>query len=232
MSRPALYAILLTGVFAAAFSGIFSQRSLLNELRGEAQRLRSSSAETASAAPATAPDAISAPPSRDPANAAVPAELLQLRNQVSRLNEERRSLASVKAENERLRSSLAAAKTNPPAGGLPPGYIRMSTAQFAGHATPEATLQTFLWALHEKNIDQLLQTLTPESAAELQKHFKDQNPDEMFKGAEALPGMGIVERQDAGDGTLDMKLQPAPDMPSMPVKFRLVLGEWKMEMPH
>ena len=46
---------------------------------------------------------------------------------------------------------------------LPPGYIRKSEARMVGYSTPDDTLQSFLWAIQNRDLTNVLQALAPDS---------------------------------------------------------------------
>jgi hypothetical protein len=92
-----------------------------------------------------------------------------LRGEVTRLKSRQRELAAARVENEQLRAQLAVKRTNaaaatPP---LPPGYILKSKAQWKGFSTPEDTLQSFLWAVQNQDLTNLVQTMVPEMGEKL-----------------------------------------------------------------
>src|SRR6185369_199502 len=122
---------------------------------------------------------------------------------------------------------------NSPAGaGLPPGYIRKSQARMAGYTTPEATVETFLWAIKSRDAKALMQALTPESRHALEQQAASNNGlAELFKSMDALPGIQIVSRGTERDGTIEMQLQLIPGEPPARVKFQLSAGAWAMELP-
>src|SRR5579862_6204710 len=83
-------------------------------------------------------------------------ELLQLRGEIVRLELRKKELMSARSENERLKGQLASMSTTSTSE-LPPDYIRKSKAQDRGFATPQATLETFLWAVQNTNVEKVFQ---------------------------------------------------------------------------
>ena len=209
-------------------TGVVLQARQLDALREEGQRLRQKlkhlrdeEARTVSSAAVTK-QAVS-PPSL---------ELLRLRNQVSQLLRRQRELANVQTENERLRTRIATARTNA-ANGLPLGYIRKSEARNMGYTSPEATLQTLLWAIQNRDFTNLVASFTAESAREMQEQMKRSGNSvaEFFKDAEFLPGFNVLNRVATGDDALELKVEivPGNGAYAQPMRFRLINGEWKME---
>src|ERR1051326_6275308 len=125
-----------------SLAGVLAQRRQLAALRTEQVGLRvQREARDQNSLDSTAPARLvenGANPIASPS-----LELLRMRAEVARLTNRRRELTGVDKENERLRTQLAASRTNRNAAvELPSGYIRKSTARFLGYTTPEATLES------------------------------------------------------------------------------------------
>jgi len=164
-------------------------------------------------------------------------ELLRLRGQVGQLERHRRELAGVRAENESLRVQLANRGTNT-AGGLafPAGYLRMVDAKFVGYDTPEATLQTMMWAVQKQSVEDLLQVLSPKYAREVVAEIqKAGSSDEFFKGANGVPGLQVLGQPEAtaaaDEVVLHVEVVPdghAPGEKPQELRFKLIGGQWKL----
>ncbi len=181
-------------------------------------------------APEPPPSAQSGPGDR--LSEAEEGQLLRLRSQVTLLLARRRELASVRAENDQLGARLAAGRTNPAAAtGLPPGYVLRSQAQWVGLATPDATIESFLWALRNRDVTNLLQTLAPADAQKLQHAFQraDGRAGDLFDAP--FPGMAIVNREPLPDGSIQATVELAPGITIPKFRFQQVGGEWKMGWP-
>ena len=217
-------------VCGLSVAGVAWQSRQLGALRDDGRRLRqqleelNEEKEKPATLPATAQPAIGSPS----------AELLRLRNQVSQLARRERELAGVQTENQRLQTQVAAAQTNK-AQSLPPSYIRKSEARYLGYATPEATIETFLWAVQNKDLNTMLACYTPDAASELRRKLEKSgdSPEQLFKGAEGLPGINVLARVQKSDDLMEYKVEMVPgsgeDGPAMP--FRRISGEWKMGPP-
>ncbi len=153
-------------------------------------------------------------------------ELLRLRNEVSQLMERKKGLASLRSENQMLQARLTAKGTNT-ASGLPPGYLRTRDAQWVGTTTPENTLQSFLWALKNRDQNSLLRLLTPEAGDQLKNNLEG-----FFNGAQ-IPGMRPVNPETLSDGSINMPIELAPGegaLPGKTIHFRQINGEWRMDL--
>src|SRR5438270_10555547 len=89
----------------------FVQQHRLAELRAEQQRLSGESERLAVGSPVESSNASVAQSQSQP----VSSELLQLRNQASRLRQRREELGAIAIENQRLKQQLAIRATNGPA---------------------------------------------------------------------------------------------------------------------
>lgn len=222
---------LFTGVCAVVclgtITGVMVQGSQITGLRAEQHRL-ATQLETAYDASDTAP-AESARQAASRAGYSPSPELLQLRSQINRLTTRKRELGGATNENERLRAQLAARATN--AIKLPPGYLRRTEARMVGYNTPEATIETFLWAIQNRDFANVLRTLTPDSAQRLQAQTEQGSRSvEDFFHQWMLPGLHILERQQQKDGSIRLNVEVIPGShESDTIRFRQVTGQWKMD---
>ena len=221
--RRSLVVILVALCVASACAVLLQGRQLSN-LRDERARLAA-----ASAAPPDIRDTANEPLPEAPAGAVPSPRLLQLRSEISQLTVRKRELEGERAENTRLHAALDARGTNAGASFFPPGYIRSREAQWAGTDTPEHALQSFLWAFRNGDMKNVLQVLTPEEGQELMQSF-NVHSNEFFKAASAMPGMRIVEQETQPDGSVKAQVEIIPGQETQPVHFRLINGQWRMEM--
>lgn len=223
MIRRIFIGILVATAIATLWA-VFAQQRQLENLRAEQQRLQ---AEIQSPAAAPVQTASTESPRSDSAPSS---ELLRLRSQVSQLTQRKRELATLPAENDRLRTQVATRSTNVVAGKtLPPGYIRKSQAQNVGYNTPEDTLQSFLWAIQNRDTNGLMQAMMPETVQKIAEEM-DRHPGEMWNGLTNLPGMHVLDRQPMPDGGIELRVEIMPGEPMpQPMRFHLVNGQWKMD---
>ena len=111
--------------------------------------------------------------------------------------------------------------------------MRKAQAQMVGYTTPENTLQSFLWAIQNHDLNAMLRALTPESAQRVQAQVQssDNGTEDFFKNAGALPGMAIKSREDLPDGTVQLQVEIGPGLPGEKVRMQIFNGEWKMSGP-
>jgi hypothetical protein len=215
----------------AAIWAVMAQRQQLASLRAEQSlQLAALSYPAAGNAPGSTnkgEDAERAAGSQEASS-----ELLHLRAEVTRLTQRRQALANVRAENDQLLKQVASRTTNAaPSSKLLPGFIRKAEARMVGYNTPQDTLQTFLWAVQNRDTNALLQVLTPESAQTLTSKIEQgENPLEGLWTAPII-GMAIMEQRQMPDGTLEAKVGVTADIPPQPIIFRQINGQWKMLGP-
>ena len=206
-----------------AVTGVAWQSRRLDALRGESHRLQE---QLEAARTKAESNGAVAGPVVSPSE-----ELLSLRNEVSQLTRRERELAGVPSENERLRTQVASARTNT-ATQLPANVFRKSVARNLGRATPDATLETFLWAIRNRDLPVLLGCFTPELAARIDQHREatGESVEQFFEASDGMPVINVVERVREADGQWQYRVEMAlgssgPEL----ILFRLINGEWRME---
>ena len=220
---------LLVGAGAVIGLGLLPQRETLAALHarlGEAQAARSQ--------PTLAPGR--AAPSQAPAVTRVeltPAEKLEqarLRAEVARLRDRQRALAGAAEENQRLRAELARSGTNAVSRDLPlpPGYIRRSAARLQGYDTPRHALESFIWAIEQRDTNSLFAALHPEDASGMADQLARQGTDAGFQELAQIPGYVVSREEPAGDDETTLWLEFAPGSTSTEMKFQRVDGQWRL----
>src|SRR5688500_5658323 len=83
-------------------------------------------------------------------------DLPKLRNAVRTLREEKRELDRLASENERLATAIKTTpRSNAPRLSEAEGFVLREKWSNAGFGTPEATVQTFFWAITQRNAKRL-----------------------------------------------------------------------------
>ncbi len=214
--RPFLIGLSLTaGV--AMLGAVAIQRLQVLDLRAEQQQKL---ADATVPTDPTPPQVASSP--------SVSREVLQLRNQVGQLRRRRDELLPVRAEHDPLVLELAARGTN--ASGLPRNFIRKSEARLVGYSSPEATLQSFLYAIRNRDLTNFFQAFTPEGVSRLKSQGLE-SPDrleKLFDESQDLIGLSILDQKRQQD-LIAANVQILPGLPPTPILFRLVNSQWKMD---
>ena len=166
-----------------------------------------------------------------------PPELLELRSKVTQLTQRRNELVAVQAENERLHIRLAARGTNNLAA-LPAGYFRPSQAQWVGTSKPDNTLQSFFWAVQQRNFTNLLELSTPHFASDVK--LPNDSPEEYDKFMEELStvlAIHIVGQRAVDPDTIRLDVEYLLRLPNSlsrdtdekTMTFRRIDGQWKLD---
>jgi len=207
------------------------QRIEISRLQAQQQSAANQPETAAEGAGSSGQTGTESVPAEIPMVPAIESELLRLRSEVTRLSARKRELATAPAEKEQLRAQLAnSSRAQIPGTPLPPGYMRKNTALNVGYGTPEDTLQTFLYALNRRDFPTLTHSLEPDAAQKLELEMLKggRSVAEFFKDAEMLPGLSVRKREMLPDGSVEMEVEIAPEMPTEKIRLQQINGEWKM----
>lgn len=154
-------------------------------------------------------------------------DLPRLRNEVRQLRRRLDEMNALKAENARLRAQQAGVGAGR-AKARPPGYIPRRQFYDAGLATPEAALQTALWAWSTGNFDRMAQSMTPEDSEKFKKDLENER-EELTKFGAALPGYLVLQTNTVSADEIDFSVQLLSD-DTEPAKMRVrrVGNEWRV----
>jgi uncharacterized protein DUF4878 len=165
-------------------------------------------------------------------------DLPKLRNEVRQLRSELSQLSRLRVENERLLKALQSAPTNsvadarPP---TPPGFTDRESLAESGQATPEATVQSFLRAMRDGDVQRFMQCMAPD----FRKDFtEDMDANQTAKLGEklkedmaAFSNFRIVERKESSPDYIQLSLQSSTGPSVMRVGVRKIGNEWLMDKP-
>lgn len=159
-------------------------------------------------------------------------DLHKLRNEVRQLREQAKALPSVRTENERLRASVSRSATkSAPAVDSRPSFT-LDTLNFAGYATPEATLQTMFWAAKQGDFDAAMKCFSDEA----RKEILGESPEDARRGIEEMlkqyKGFRIAARKVISADEIQLGIQLNKEGDDTPAEetlpFKLVGGEWRL----
>jgi len=154
-------------------------------------------------------------------------DLPKLRNEARQLRRKLDEFNALKAENERLHAQQAAMASGKLTAAHPPGFVGRNQLFDAGLATPEAALQTTIWAWSQGNFDRMLQCMTSDGGKDFKQEL-EKNHDEMAKLGAALPGYRIVETNAPSADEVIFKVELMSDEEGTPMHVRRVGNEWKV----
>jgi hypothetical protein len=143
-------------------------------------------------------------------------DLLRVRHELRLLRSATNDLAKLQEENRRLKQattdtnalSAAMPDTVVVATGDAEDFVARQNWTFSGYATPEATLQSWMWALREGDLGAFLDTLMPDDRArfEAQLQRSDRSEEEMSTAlkqqGDGLSGFQILDEDSDADGTI------------------------------
>ncbi len=179
----ALIAVLVLALAA----GIAVQSMRVSKLKAQNEALRQQVATlqaqadhlSSQATPPTAP----APTDEDRG------ELLRLRNQAAQLKQVTNELQRLRTQVQQLQASqqvraapavpAPTADSNVAATAAVTGPGPRESWAFAGYATPEATLQSAIFAMSQGDYQTFLASMSPEEAARMQKSFEGKTPEQI-----------------------------------------------------
>lgn len=193
MNAPGLVSIAALTIALAGGWIHHRQRATMQELRSQLSR----ASEPRSASP-TAPVKTAKPAARPTFDTLTPEEkreLFRLRGEVTLLSRRKQELMPLQADHDRLKAQLAsnASSTNAPASGVPSSYIRRADVRFVGAATPEAALQSFFWAIENRDTNALANLMTKAGAESMLRSLAEKGPEGFWKEADMIPGYRLVE---------------------------------------
>jgi len=224
------------------------QRQVQNKLREENQalRVRAEQVDSLLVENSRLSNLVAQAETLAPAREDAPAELLRLRGEVGRLRQQESEFKKLQTDNRRLQKAAAStgAAEHPNTEDLNIQLPKDAWA-FAGYDTPEAALQTVMWARREGDLKSLMTSLSPAFIEKAQKAWGDKFEDEikselpgnldrttecrilkkeMVSDSEAKLFYALVEKPQAfGDGEMRTKSLGCG------VTARRVGQEWKLE---
>jgi len=220
------------GVLIAMVALLAVQRRAISQTRAANETLR----ERNATAPAIIP-AESSHGSSEEIEALQTAnrDLPKLRNEVRKLREEKRELEKLQTENERLAASLKASpKSSAPPLSEAEGFVLKQTWSKAGFATPEATVQTFFWAIANKDVTALAECVTGDARKSMEEELQRSAAgggkpfEEHFGPLAKMQGFRIAEKKQLSDDKVELSIQAAAGGRAMPMRLQLANGEWKL----
>jgi hypothetical protein len=125
-------------------------------------------------------------------------ELLRLRGEAGVLRQQTKELETLRNENRQARTALE--------NGLNADYWPRDSWAFAGYASPDAALQSFLWAASKGDLKTLLGSITGEMQKELEKDLEGKSESEVSAKGMAdtarLNSVSVLNSEAQGDDTV------------------------------
>jgi len=228
--------ILCTLLIAGAVTGTLVQRSALLRVRADNRQLRVQSSEAQRLERENAnvnqlrKENVEVENLRNETR-----DLHKLRNEVRQLREQKPDLDKLRSENQRLRARTKAAGGPTSRGSDARPAVTKEMLADGGWGSPEAALQTFFWAMRERNAQKIRACFSEEAG----RNLRDQSDEEVLAGAtqemDTFTGFQIVAKKvvSADEIKLGIRViqasgqgESAPTEMALP--FKRVGGEWKI----
>jgi len=170
-------------------------------------------------------------------------EVHKLRNEVSQLRAGVKETDRLRTENQRLRAAGKPLQAAPGTGVAGPstaasqeGYYPKESWAFTGYATPEAALQSVIWAMREGDTRTLLASVTPEEMARMQKEWGNKSEDQVSadakRGMDKLSGVRILESRTLSDDEVVLSVYAAGGEDKVQkISMKRYGAEWRMAGP-
>ncbi|MEY2407575.1 MAG: hypothetical protein QOF48_245 [Verrucomicrobiota bacterium] len=163
-------------------------------------------------------------------------ELLRLRNQAGQLRGQQLEAEKLRAANQRLADEIQSGKFKPRRLADVEGSIPREKWAFAGFATPEATVQSFLTAIASGDPQQLMGCMSPKDAESMRQEL-ERDPDvfrkrfdQEFGKLNKLSAFRIAGTRPKGPNPdrIEVLVQFVADGEPTPLPLRRVGNEWKL----
>jgi hypothetical protein len=167
-------------------------------------------------------------------------ELMKLRAEVGELRRAQQEL-------EGLRANLANNKAEPPALPSSPNgtnipVVLKSDWKFAGYATPEAALESFMWAARDGDLKFLLASFTPEAQKKVAPQYEGKSDSEveamLNKEVSKIDGLRFKRKESPSTNEVTFTVYAEEQdngaiiaRDEAVLTFRNVGGEWKLDEP-
>lgn len=163
-------------------------------------------------------------------------ELLRLRGEVTALRQKTSNLESVVKENREVHAApdSSARGTNVVEAAATADYWPRKSWAFAGYASPDAALQSSLWAADNGDVKAVLASATGQLRDSMEKDLSGKSENEMsariMDEVNGLQSVQILDRAVQPDGTvvLTVQLQGQNDTQTGKLVLQQVGNEWKI----
>ena len=161
-------------------------------------------------------------------------ELLRLRGEVTALRQQTAGLASVLTENRQVQPDHSSHGTNAADATPTADYWPRKSWAFVGYASPDAALQSSLWAANNGDVKTVLAGATGQLQQDIEKELSGKSEDEMsVKAMDEVIGfqsVRILDRTVQPDGTalLTVEFDGQYDNHTGKLLLQRVGNDWKL----
>jgi len=162
-------------------------------------------------------------------------DLPRLRNEIRQLREQQKELERLRAENQRLAEQIKFGAVPRQSLAEMEGFVSKETWSNAGFATPEATLQSFFWAIREGSPPLMAQCMPSGQREQFLKDFERKSEqDRQREMAELsrmarIKGYRIAERKQEDEDRVTLHIQVTSGGDPLPITLQREGQEWRIE---
>ncbi len=229
--RRSATGIIVGGILLVTGTSLVWQGRLISQLRRENRTLREETEEKA--AISNAANSRAAADEEVRRLRAEVQEVHKLRNEVSQLRAQKNELERVRAENQRLKTAPQLRDTSAAQAGQAQDYFAKQDWTFAGYATPEAALQSSLWAMREGDLRTLQASTTAEGwariAGEQSNGAEARIAEEIQRKVRDSGGFRVLDRKALADDEILLRVHADGETADQNIVVKRVAGEWKVE---
>ena len=164
-------------------------------------------------------------------------ELPKLRNEVRQLRQQKPEIDRLRSENGQLAAQISSGANRPKLAQME-GYVAKEQWVQAGFATPEATIQSFFWAVANQDTAYIVQCMAPKMKREFDREFAGKSPEEQQKvfaeGMGTLGRMGgyrIAGTEQVSENKVIIGIEAAAGGHVMKMPLERIGNEWKLNEP-
>jgi len=164
-------------------------------------------------------------------------ELPKLRNEVRQLRQQKPEIDRLRSENGQLAAQISSGANRPKLAQME-GYVAKEKWVQAGFATPEATIQSFFWAIANQDPAYIVQCMSPKMKREFDREFAGKSPEEQQKvfaeGMGTLGRMGgyrIAGTEQVSENKVIIGIEAAAGGHVMKMPLERIGNEWKLNEP-
>ena len=158
-------------------------------------------------------------------------ELLRLRNQAAQLRTATNELQQLRTKVSQLGASRQTAAASRASNGAAAEMVSREALSFAGYATPDAALQSTLFAMTQGDHNAFLASLSPEEAQRVAKQSEGKTPEQMSekwrRDTGEMTSYRILERDEVSSEEMVLVIYVAGEKKVVPMQMRKVGEEWK-----
>jgi len=152
---------------------------------------------------------------------------------IRQLRAQKNELERVRAENQRLKTAPLASVPSAAQTGQPQDYFAKQNWTFAGYDTPEAALQSSLWAMREGDLQTLQASTTAEGWARIAGGRDNQSAarieEAIKRKVKDSAGFRILERKVLAEDEVVLRVRDDGENADQNIVMKRSDGEWKVE---